>query len=59
MSLLLNKFSSLVPEMPIERSIEKPRCVSLIRNTLRHATVSVRTVRLGQVRIYHLDLPNR
>ena len=57
MSLLLNKFSSLVPEMPIERSIEKPRCVSIIRNTL--STVSVRTIRLGQVRIYHLDLPNR
>lgn len=57
MSLLLNKFSSLVPEMPIERSIEKPRCVSIIRNTL--STVSVRTIRFGQVRIYHLDLPNR
>ena len=57
MSLLLNKFSSLVPEMPIERSIEKPRCVSIIRKTL--STVSVRTIRLGQVRIYHLDLLNR
>lgn len=57
MSLLFNKFSSSVPDMPIERSIEKPRCVSITSNTL--STVSVRTIRLGQVRIYHLDLPNR